>query len=170
MRKWRVLPRNQSVLVQAVSFVPTTSGLLNADCSVMPILIFTSDHKAETIATIVSAVKGFREQYGSETVKFQLASGNVGVMAATNEEVDAAQFPILVGVFSAIILLCLVTFRSVRAVLCIVIPLGLVSLLAYALMTVLEIGLKVSTLPVVALGVEHARKAVRWRTARSTTS
>ena len=151
--KWRVLPRNQSVLVQAVSFVPTSSGLLNADCSVMPVLIFTSDHKAETIATIVSAVKSFREQYGSETLKFQLASGNVGVMAATNEEVDAAQFPILVGVFSAIILLCLVTFRSVRAVLCIVIPLGLVSLLAYALMTVLEIGLKVSTLPVVALGV-----------------
>lgn len=33
------------------------------------------------------------------------------------------------------------------------IPLGLVSLLTYALMAVLEIGLKVSTLPVVALGV-----------------
>ncbi len=32
-------------------------------------------------------------------------------------------------------------------------PLALVSLLAYALMTLLEIGLKVSTLPVVALGV-----------------
>ena len=140
-------------MVQAVSFVPTSSGLLNADCSVMPVLIFTSDHKAETIATIVSEVKSFREHHGSETLKFQLASGNVGVMAATNEEVDAAQFPILVGVFSAIIVLCLVTFRSVRAVLCIVIPLGFVSLLAYALMTVLEIGLKVSTLPVVALGV-----------------
>ena len=51
------------------------------------------------------------------------------------------------------ILLCLVTFRSIRAVLCIVLPLGLVSLLAYALMALLEIGLKVSTLPVVALGV-----------------
>ena len=46
-----------------------------------------------------------------------------------------------------------ITFRSIRVVLCIVIPLGLVSLLAYALMTMLEIGLKVSTLPIVALGV-----------------
>ena len=151
--KWRALPRNQSVLVQAVSYVPTSSGLLNEDCSVMPVMIFTTDHKAETIANIVSEVKSFREQYGSETLKFQLASGNVGVMAATNEEVEAAQFSILFGVFAAIILLCLITFRSVRAVLCIVIPLGLVSLLAYALMAVLEIGLKVSTLPVVALGV-----------------
>ena len=151
--KWRVLPRNQSVLVQAVAYVPTSSGLLNEDCSVMPVIIFTTDHKAETIAKIVSEVKRFGQEYGSETVKFQLATGNVGVMAATNEVVQAAQFPILLGVFSAIILLCLITFRSVRAVLCIVIPLALVSILAYALMTVLEIGLKVSTLPIVALGV-----------------
>ncbi|MCH8243426.1 MAG: MMPL family transporter, partial [Planctomycetes bacterium] len=118
--KWRVLPRNQSVLVQAVAYVPTSSGLLNEDCSVMPVIIFTTDHRAETIAKIVSEVKSFRQEYGSETVKFQLATGNVGVMAATNEVVEAAQFPILFGVFSAIILLCLITFRSLRAVLCIV--------------------------------------------------
>jgi len=151
--KWRVLPRNQSALAQAVCYVPTSTGLLNPDCSVMPVLIFTSDHKAETITRIISEVKKFREEYGSEKVNFQLASGNVGVMAATNEEVAAAQFPILLYVFSSIILLCLITFWSMRATLCIVIPLGLVSLLAYALMSILEIGLKVSTLPVVALGV-----------------
>jgi predicted RND superfamily exporter protein len=74
-------------------------------------------------------------------------------MAATNEEVEAAQIPILLYVFGAIILLCLYEFRSLRAVLCIVLPLALVSILAYALMSMLEIGLKVSTLPVVALGV-----------------
>ncbi|MCB1877957.1 MAG: RND family transporter [Chromatiales bacterium] len=151
--KWRVLPRNQQVLVQAVSPVDTDTGLLNSDCSVMPVLIFTTDHKAETIDRIVQAVKKFREQYGSERIRFQLASSNVGVMAATNEAVRAAQFPMLLYVFAAIILLCLITFRSLRATLCIVLPLGLVSLLAYALMSSLEIGLKVNTLPVVALGV-----------------
>ncbi len=151
--KWQVLPRNQSVLVQSVSYVPTSSGLLNSDCSVIPVLIFTKDHKAETISNIVDNIKSFREQFDSETIKFKLATGNVGVMAATNEEVDAAQFPILVYVFSAIIVLCLITFRSVKGTLCIVIPLALVSILAYALMTILEIGLKVNTLPVVALGV-----------------
>ncbi len=151
--KWRVLPRNQSTLVQAVSYVPTESGLLNSDCSVMPVMIFTSDHKAETIARIVDSVKAFRDSEDHGEVVFRLATGNVGVMAATNEEVEADQFPILIGVFSAVILLCWVTFRSFRAVLCIVLPLALVSLLAYALMTLLQIGLKVSTLPVVALGV-----------------
>jgi hypothetical protein len=119
----------------------------------MPVLIFTADHKAKTIERIVSEVKSFRSQHESENLKFRLATGNVGVMAATNEAVAAAQFPILVGVFAAVILLCLITFRSVRATACIILPLGLVSLLAYALMAMLEIGLKVSTLPVAALGV-----------------
>lgn len=151
--KWRIIPRDRDMLAQAVTYIDTSTGLLNSDCSVMPVLIFTTDHKAETIDRIVAEVKRFRAEHGTEEVKFRLATGNVGVMAATNETVAAAQFPILVGVFAAVILLCLITFRSARATLCIILPLGLVSLLAYALMAFLEIGLKVSTLPVAALGV-----------------
>jgi len=151
--KWRVLPRNRSSMVQAVGYVPTSSGLLNSDCSVMPVMIFTSDHKAETINNIISEVKKYREKHENDKVIFKLATGNVGVMAATNEEVKASQFPILLYVFLAVTLLCLCEFRAIRTVMCIIIPLGLVSLLAYALMSILEIGLKVSTLPVVALGV-----------------
>jgi uncharacterized protein len=151
--KWRVLPRNPSTMAQAVTYIDTSTGLLNADCSVMPVNIYTADHKADTIDRVVDAVKTYQRQHGSETANFKLATGNVGVMAATNEAVSAAQFPMLLWVFAAIIVLCLITFRSVRATLCIIIPLALVSLLAYALMAVMEIGLKVSTLPVVALGV-----------------
>jgi predicted RND superfamily exporter protein len=99
--KWQVLPRNQSVLVQSVSYVPTSSGLLNSDCSVIPVLIFTTDHKAETISNIVANIKSFAAEFDSDAIKFKLATGNVGVMAATNEEVDAAQFPILLYVFAA---------------------------------------------------------------------
>ena len=87
--KWRVLPRNQSVLTQAVSYVPTSSGLLNSDCSIMPVLIFTRDHKSETIKAIINSVKTFSSTNNSKTIKFRLAAGNVGVMAATNEEVEA---------------------------------------------------------------------------------
>ncbi len=162
--KWRVLSRNEAILVQSIAYVETSTGLLNRNCDVMPVMMFTTDHKAETIDNIVAEVKAYvaanptdavsiRLANEDDDVKFRLATGNVGVMAATNEEVSAAQFPILMGVFTAIILLCWLTFRSLRAVLCIVLPLALVSLLAYALMAFLEIGLKVSTLPVVALGV-----------------
>lgn len=151
--KWRILPRNPHGLVQATSPVDTSSGLLNKDCSVMPVVIFTTDHKAKTIEGIVSAVKGFEPLGAGEPIRFRLAGSNVGVMAATNEAVQAAQFPILVYVYAAVIILCLVSFRSIAGTLCIVLPLALVSLLAYALMSWLEIGLKVNTLPVVALGV-----------------
>jgi len=151
--KWRVLPRNPSTMAQAVTYIDTSTGLLNSDCSVMPVYIYTKDHKAETINGIVAAVKGFAQENDWDKARFRLASGNVGVMAATNEAVSAAQFPMLVWVFAAVGLLCLVTYLSLRATLCIMIPLALVSLLSYALMAMLEIGLKVSTLPVVALGV-----------------
>ncbi len=151
--KWRVLPRNQHALVQATSHIDTSSGLLNKDCSVMPVIIFTKDHRAETIKRIVADVKTYNASYGSENVGYKLAGSNVGVMAATNEAVEAAQFPILLYVYLAVIILCVISFRSITGTLCIVIPLALVSLLTYALMGILEIGLKVNTLPVVALGV-----------------
>jgi uncharacterized protein len=73
-------------------------------------------------------------------------------MAATNETVEAKEVWILAGVFSAVILMCLVTFRSVVGTLLVVLPLALVSVLVYAVMALVGIGLKVSTLPMVALG------------------
>ena len=119
----------------------------------MPIMMFTDDHKATTISRIVEEAKRIEASPGHPDVSFRLATGNVGVMAATNEAVAAAQFPMLLWVFGVVAVLCLATFRSFSAMLCILLPLGLASLLAYALMAWLEIGLKVGTLPVVALGV-----------------
>ena len=151
--KWRVLPRNQQTLVQAISRIDTSSGLLNGDCSVMPIILFMEDHKAETISRVIAAAKEFRTEYETDELQFKLASGPVGVMAAQNEAVAASQGPMMLYVFGAVILLCLVSFRSLRATLSVVIPLYVVSILAEALMTFLQIGLTVSTLPVIALGV-----------------
>ena len=151
--KWRALPRNRYTLVQSVSPVSTSSGLINTDCSVLPVLIYTADHKADTIQRIVDAVNDFQRANTLDRLTLRLAGGNVGVMAATNEEVAASQFPILDYVFAAVVILCLLSFRSVAATVCIIVPLAAVSLLAYGLMAILEIGLKISTLPVVALGV-----------------
>ncbi|OGI46168.1 MAG: transporter [Candidatus Muproteobacteria bacterium RIFCSPHIGHO2_01_FULL_65_16] len=151
--KWRALPRNPLVLAQSVTPVDTSSGLLNTDCSAMQVLIFARDHRGDTIARIVRAIKAFAAANDSERLQFLLASGNVGVMAATNEAVDAAEETMLVSIFGALILFCLVTFRSWRAAACILLPLVLASVLCEALMAGLGIGLKVSTLPVIALGV-----------------
>ncbi len=203
--RWQVLARNPFVMRQSLQNIDTDTGLLNRDCSAMPVLVFLEDHKAATIQRVVDEAKLLRQELqiepeleaaeelapttvggnalfefaaslglvpgdvapelttervcrnqvepSADCLRFRLATGNAGVMAATNEEVKTAQTPILLYVYGAIILLCLITFRSIRGTICIVVPLVLVSYLAYALMAFLGIGLKVNTLPVVALGV-----------------
>ena len=86
-------------------------------------------------------------------VQFSLASGNVGVMAATNEVVEEQELMVVFWVYVVILIFMWLSFRSVAGVLCVVLPLSLVSAMAYAVMAVLDIGLKVATLPVVALAV-----------------
>ena len=56
-------------------------------------------------------------------------------------------------IYGVVCALVFVSFASWRAVLCIVVPLALTSFLCQALMAYLEIGVKVATLPVIALGV-----------------
>ena len=150
--KWRNLPRDERQLVQAQNYIETSTGLLNRDCSVMPVVLFLSDHRAETIETVVAAVKDYRTNNPTEGVSYRLATGNVGVMAAQNEEVEAKEFVILGWVFAAVTIMCLVNFRSVIGTVMVIIPLALVSILVYAVMALVDIGLKVNTLPMVALG------------------
>jgi predicted RND superfamily exporter protein len=151
--KWRQLPRDPQVMAQAVTPIDTSTGLLNPDCSAMQVLINTTDQQGETIAYLVSQVKKFAAEHPSDKLEFKLATGNVGVMAATNEAVDKARWEMNFAIFGALAIMCLVTFRSLRATLCILVPLAIVSVLCEALMPTLGIGLKVSTLPVIALGV-----------------
>ncbi len=152
---WRVIPTNKPSIASCLLGISSASGLMNADASIMPIYLFTKDHKAETISRIVAAARKYRDEHPApgKGLKFSFMGNNVGVMAATNEEVQASQMPILLYVYGAVILFCLVAFRSLRAVACILLPLALVSLLGYALMAIMGIGLKVNTMPIIALGV-----------------
>jgi uncharacterized protein len=150
--KWRNIPREPNQLAQATRYIETSTGLLNADCNVVPVMIFLRDHKADTIKRVVAAVKDWRTANTPANATFNLATGNVGVMAATNEEVEAKEYPILGWVFAAVILMCLLTFRSLLGTVLVFLPLALVSVLVYAVMAIVGIGLKVNTLPMVALG------------------
>jgi predicted RND superfamily exporter protein len=225
--KFEVLPRNQNVLALLNSKITTQSGLLNWDCSAMPVPIYAADHKAQTIAALTQAVERYdadnaqeffathpdvnaayctaktaarhrlgaareaqrryierrhaagvpdevlleeppyraHQQAVSEAtaalaalrntcpVHFALGLGNLSVMAATNEVVRATEWPTVLWVYAAVGLFILLAYRSLAALAAIVIPLFMVSIFCNALMAMLGIGLKVATLPVVALGV-----------------
>jgi len=150
--KWRSIPREQTQLTQSTRYIETSTGLLNENCDVIPVMMFLTDHRAATIARAVAAVKEWRARNPLPGAQVRLAAGNVGVMAATNETVKAKELLILAGVFGAVIIMCLLTFRSGLGTLLVVVPLALVSVLVYAVMALVGIGLKVSTLPMVALG------------------
>lgn len=151
--KWKILPRNEGALSQVAGRVPTSTGLQNPDCSRMPVLVFTIDHKAETIEGILQATESFETNNPGSGVHLALASGNVGVMAATNAEIRAREIVVIVWVHLTLLIFVWLSFRSIASVICIITPLVLCSLLTYAFMASWGIGMKAATLPVAAFGV-----------------
>lgn len=149
--KWYELINSQSMLNTITSGAPR--GLYNDTCSLLTLTAYLKDHKADTLTSLVNEVEGFAKENNTEQVQFLLAAGNSGIDAATNIVVRDANREMLFWVYGAVIVLCAVTFRSWRAVLCAVLPLILTSVLCEALMVALNIGVKVATLPVIALGV-----------------
>ncbi|WP_011297738.1 efflux RND transporter permease subunit [Cupriavidus necator] len=151
--RWEALPRSSDGLSQGAKAFDPDNGMNTPNCQAIQVLIYTANHEGATIAHIIREIRRFTAEDKTANVAFRLAGGNIGVMAATNEAVEEAEVAMLLSIFGAITLLCLLTFRSWRAVLCIIVPLTLVSVLCNALMARLGIGLKVSTLPVITLGV-----------------
>ena len=152
--KWLTINRNQDVLNFAGQQTSVNNpDLFNLDCSVMPVIAYLSDHKAETLDRVVEATRAFAAQHDTKDRTFLLAAGTAGIEAATNIVVRDANRTMLLYVYAAVIVLCFVTFRSWRAVIVAVVPLAITSILCEALMVALGMGVKVATLPVIALGV-----------------
>ena len=151
--RFRALPRTQAGLSTGSRAFNPDLGFNTDGCRAIQTIIFMKNHDGTTIAHAVEELKRFIAENPVPGVTLRLATGNVGVMAATNEAVSAAEITMLLAIFGALIILCLLTFRSVTAVICIIVPLTLVSIFCNALMAMLGIGLKVATLPVIALGV-----------------
>jgi predicted RND superfamily exporter protein len=149
--KWYELLPTQSMLNSVTNQVP--AELFNTNCNTLSLQVFLKDHKADTLSTVVDTVENFSRDNNTSEVKFLLAAGNAGIEAATNIVVQKASRDMLFWVYGAIMVLCFLTFRSWRAVICAVVPLIITSILCEALMVWLGIGVKVATLPVIALGV-----------------
>lgn len=149
--RWYAFVPNQAMLNTVTAGAPR--GLYNDDCSLLTVYVYLRDHKAETLTRVVEHVEGFAKVNDTADVKFLLAAGSAGIEAATNIVVREAWRTMLFLVYGAVALLCWVTFRDWRAVVVAILPLVLTSILAEALMVALGMGVKVATLPVIALGV-----------------
>jgi uncharacterized protein len=151
--KWLDLFPNAAALGGVQTRAPRE--LFNQGCSFLSLYVYLKDHKAQTLTRVVDEVERFTADPANARPdqRFLLAAGSAGIDAATNIVVRQAMHEMLWWVYGAVLLLCWVTFRSWRAVLCAVLPLALTSILCEALMVGLGMGVKVATLPVIALGV-----------------
>ena len=152
--KWLTIARNQDVLNYGAQQASVNNpDLFNTECSVMPVIAYLADHRAETLDRVAAVAAQFAAEHSTDERKFLLAAGSAGIETATNAVVRKAWVQMLLLVYAAVIVLCFVTFRSWRAVIVAVVPLIITSILCEALMVALGIGVKVATLPVIALGV-----------------
>ena len=152
--KFATLPRNPSNSYNAVQVVRTElTELASADCDVLPVIAYLTDHKADTLENVRTHLEAYALKHNVPERRFLLLAGGAGIEAATNLVVRHSIITMYLAVYGAVALLCLLTFRNWRATLIALIPLVITSLLCKAIMVWLGIGLKVATLPVIALGV-----------------
>jgi predicted RND superfamily exporter protein len=149
--KWYEMLPSQDMVNTVTANAPR--GLYNDACSLLTLYLYLRDHKAATLSRVVDHVQDFAARNDGTDARFLLAAGSAGIEAATNIVVHDAWRTMLWLVYGAVVLLCYATFRSWRAVLVAVLPLVVTSFLAEALMVWLGMGVKVATLPVIALGV-----------------
>ncbi len=149
--RWYAITRNRYISNSAHKMVP--SRFYNTDCSMTPVVLYLADHKAETLSGVVAAVQAFSAEFDDPDIHFLLAGGNAGVEAATNIVIKQSEPLMLALVYGIVALLILWEFRSWRVTVAIVFPLFITSMLCEAIMANLGLGVKVATLPVIALGV-----------------
>jgi len=152
--KWLTVSRNQMLIGGAVHWIMTDNpDMVDKGCSTIPLVAYLTDHKAETLDRVVATVEEFARKHDDENIRFLLAAGPAGIEAVTNMVVRDSIVRMYLAVYGAVALLCMIAFRSWRAVVVALVPLIITSILCKALMVLLGIGLKVATFPVIALGV-----------------
>ena len=162
--KMSVVPIDPGNYAALATEIGRIRGTMRKDCSMTAVHLFLTDHKASTINRVIAAVEAFKQanpgNAPGEGVQIRLASGNAGVLAAINDEVEKSELPMMLYVYAAIVILVFLVYRDFRAVLACCLPLTVGTFIGYWFMKELDIGLTVATLPVmvlaVGIGVDYA--------------
>src|SRR5690606_35505302 len=129
--KWTALAADERSLANSVGLIPEGTGLFNPGCTVLPVNIYLADHKETTVKQAIAAVRELRDAERMDGVTLRLASGNVGVQAATNEVLETTELPMMLWVYATILALVFFTYRDWRAMIACCLPLTLATFLGY---------------------------------------
>jgi uncharacterized protein len=159
--KWNVLPTSVRATGQLVGGLLAGSSPLSTAYIITPrrdatqMTVFTKDREGENIQRIVLRTQRYFADPKNQVpnVKFSLAAGLIGELAAANQEIIDNDVLLNVLAFATIYVIILITYRSFMAGLYLLFPLALANAAINAYMGAHDIGININTLPVVTVGV-----------------
>jgi len=117
------------------------------------VVAYLKNHTSETLNKVLAFCKDFKKNNPIKGVKFELASGTGGVLAAINQEIENTHHLIIPLAILTILVFACISFNSFVAGIILIIPLIIALLVSYAYMAAKKIGMDVNTLPVAGVGV-----------------
>ena len=127
----------------------------NPEWNIGKMSIFTSEHSSETVNELMKFGNEFIDNYtfkeGEPVIQF--AGGQIGLIKATNDEIELKENRLLIAIMIIIIFNLIWLYRSVKLGLIIIFVLATSHYMTMSVMTLLDIGMNLNTLPLAALGL-----------------
>jgi len=157
--KWGVIP-DDWIDVGGLFFVffsgsppSETAKYVTPDYATAHVTFYAKNHQGDNIRRIIERARTFIEENPMDKAQFKLAGGLIGVLAAGNEEILKNDLLMNFLGFFTMYVIILFTYRSWMAGIYMLLPLLLSNIAINAYMAVQGIGINISTLPVVTVGV-----------------
>ncbi len=159
--KWEILPTRNDHVSQL--FFLFTSGsrrgendrFFDMNYTNATIAVFYKDYTHETIEHSIARAKEYITSHGTESqnVRYRLAGGLIGILAAVNEEVEWSYRVNLILILTVVFLLSYATYVSVIGALIVMLPSLVAQPLSEAVMYLFGIDMNINSLPVAAVGI-----------------
>ena len=160
--RWAVVPNRASdvggLMFMYMMSAPVPGALLeylDTDEQLANMVFYYKDHTGETIRRAIHMVKQWRDEVGNKIpgLHIDLAGGPVGVTAAINEEAFDTNLVVVPAVLVLILMFTFWFYGSMHSGVMMLVSMGFATTLTYACMGLLDMGLNVNTVPMIAVGI-----------------
>ena len=127
----------------------------NPEWNIGKLSIFTSEHSSETVNELMKSANEFVDNYSFKEGEpvIQFAGGQIGLIKATNDEIEVKENRLLIAIMIIIIFNLIWLYRSVKLGVIITFVLATSHFMTMSVMTLLDVGMNLNTLPLAALGL-----------------
>jgi len=159
--RWEMLPTRSDYVGQLFYMLSagTSRGemdrFFSPDYTNATITIFYKNYNSEVIRGAISRAKAYIAENSrpQDSVRYLLAGGLLGILAASNEEVEWSYRINVPVILLVVFLLSFTTYRSVVGALIVMIPSLVAQPLSEAVMYLMGIDFNINSLPVAAVGI-----------------